>query len=819
MGTAPYSFGSWLRLRRKSLDLTQEELARLVNCSVGMIRLLESGERRPSRQIAELLADHLKVTADQRSEFLQFARSQGSNDAPAQGGRPEFRVAGTPRPANLPAMPGPLLGRDGEMSALRNRLLRDRTRLLTLVGPPGIGKTRLAVELARDLAGEFEGGAFFVSLAPISDPELVPTTIWQALALHGNLNPPTWATLKQALREAQLLLVLDNVEQVVAAAPWVGELLSECPDLYIIATSREPLRLRIERQFTVPPLVLPPTSVSGRAHEDAAAYASVALFLERAQAVDSGFQITGANAAAITAICASLDGIPLGIELAATWVATLPCDGIAFEIGRNLGFLTVTTPDLPERQRSLRAAFEHSWNLLTAEEKCALSALSVFRGGFTREAAEQVAGAPLKVLAALVAKSLLARNKAGRYDMHEFIRQYAAVHLAESGHEHGVRRRHVQACLALAEQAESFLMRQESAMQVWRKRLVEEVNNIRAALTFTSVDSPARGLRLAAALGRFWYLQALWDEGRAWLERMLELVTHPEPEDPGIRARALLALGAILKALCEFSAAESRMAESLAIFRALDDRWHTAWALFHLSTVSAAARSDLETAMACARESYDVFRSLEDAWGCGLALSQIGSVALEQGGFDQATTVLQEGLALLRATNDQGAVASGLNLLGTIARIQGDSVRAERYFKESLVFFQQLDNKEGLAWTHYKLGIVALGHCDADRAFEHYRTYLSLSRQLGYKLGVITALEGIARTLAMSGRFEQSARLIGAAAALRDALNLPLSPSDPTALDPHIAAAKAALTDSIWQAEWSIGRSVPLEQVVDEAEA
>ena len=339
------TFGAWMQQRRKLLDLTGEELAQRVGCSAGMIRMLEAGKRRPSKQIAALLADHLKIAPEQRAAFLGFARQSSADPkaqrpgaSPAESGAAHFKLSERPHPTNLSAMTTPLLGREWELATLRNRILRDDTRLLTLVGPPGIGKTHLSIELARSLIREFEDGAFFVSLASIADPELIAATTLHALGLSGNPNSPALMTLRHALREKHLLLVLDNFEQVVTAAQQVAELLTECVWVVkVIVTSREPLRLRAERQFAVPPLSLPPPSGKGAVQteynvESLNNYAAIALFVESAQAVDASFDLTDDNAAAVASICASLDGNPLGITLAAAWANTLSCNEIAREI-------------------------------------------------------------------------------------------------------------------------------------------------------------------------------------------------------------------------------------------------------------------------------------------------------------------------------------------------------------------------------------------------------------------------------------------------------------------------------------------------------
>ena len=428
------SFGAWLAKRRKTHDLTQEQLAQQIGCSLALIRKIEANERKPSIQIVDLLADAFEIAPEKRSEFRQFARNVAGATA-LQPDSPHGFARAKQHIGNLLAQPNALVGRELEVAALKNRLLRDDARLVTVVGPPGVGKTRLAVEAAQVVISAFPDGVFFVPLTPITEPALVATAIALVLGITSSAGLSAAGALKRALHDKHILLVLDNFEQVLPAAGFVAELLAECMWLKVIATSREPLHLRTERQFTLHPLALPEDPAGPFDLDKLSKYASVALFIERAQAAQAEFELTTSNAAAICTVCRTLEGVPLAIELAASWVHLLSCDEIAVEMERGLDFLSATMQDMPERHRSLRAAFEHSWLLLTERERQVLSRLTAFRGGFTRDAAERVANATLDVLASLVAKSLLRRNPDGRHDLHEFIRQYAAEKLSQDGAE------------------------------------------------------------------------------------------------------------------------------------------------------------------------------------------------------------------------------------------------------------------------------------------------------------------------------------------------------------------------------------------------
>jgi predicted ATPase/DNA-binding XRE family transcriptional regulator len=444
------SFGRWLRQRRRALDLTQDGLARQIGCAVVTIQKLEADERRPSRLLAERLADGLMVAAEERGALIMLARGEPyCAPTPAQAVEPPPRAPEQP-PTNLPTPLTRLIGRKQDIAAARNTLLRGKVRLLTLIGSPGIGKTRLSIEVAREVQAAFSDGVSFVALAPISDPSLVIATIAQTLRVRESAGESLLEMVKAALHSKRLLLLLDNFEHLLDATPLVLELLEACPGLKALVTSRAPLRVPGEQLYTVPPLLVP-TLAQLPTTGALARTPAVALFVERAQAVLPEFRLTEQNAPIVAAICVRLDGLPLAIELAAVWVRALACAEIAQEIDNNLGFLATSLSDVPTRQRSLHAVFDHSWRLLTEHEQRVLRRLSVFRGGLEYDAAEAVADATLLLLAALVDKSLLRRNETGRYELHELIRQYAEEQLHEFGETERVYDRHLEYCLALAE--------------------------------------------------------------------------------------------------------------------------------------------------------------------------------------------------------------------------------------------------------------------------------------------------------------------------------------------------------------------------------
>jgi predicted ATPase/DNA-binding XRE family transcriptional regulator len=445
------SFGRWLRERRKALDLTQFDLAVRVGCAEATIGRIEADERRPSRQIAELLAAALGIPPDDRPAFIQFARTGAATSEAAPPDPPA--VAPVRTVTGAAALPlTPLIGRDQAVAAVRAALGRPDVRLLTLTGPPGIGKTRLAVQVAAEVLDQFAGGVFFVALGTIGDPDLVPATIATALDLKDTGDTPVLVRLIEFLHDKQVLLVLDNFEQVVEAAPPLVEWLDGCPELKVLVTSRAALNVRGERQFAVPPLTLPDLRHASDL-DTLAGSAAVTLFVDRARAVQPSFALTGGNAGAIATICNRLDGLPLAIELAAARVKLLSPQAMSMRLERRLPLLTGGPPDLPVRQQTLRAAIAWSYDLLPPGEQVLFARLGIFVGGATLAAIEAVCNARgdlpvdgLDGVASLVDKSLLRQAPGGddnpRVNMLETIREFALERLAERGEEAALRQCH-----------------------------------------------------------------------------------------------------------------------------------------------------------------------------------------------------------------------------------------------------------------------------------------------------------------------------------------------------------------------------------------
>jgi predicted ATPase/DNA-binding SARP family transcriptional activator len=667
----------------------------------------------------------------------------------AEGLEQEFPPLDTldARPTNLPTQPTALIGRERELAQVRDRLASDEFAILTLTGPGGTGKTRLALQAAADSLGHFPSGTFFVALAPVSDPELVVPTIAQVLGLRVPRGRALMQVLADYLAERKLLLVLDNVEHLVAAAPAVAKLVAEAPGLKILATSREPLHVSGERVFPVPPLEVPEIGLGD--WDVIAANEAVGLFVERAQAIRPDFELTEANADAVATISRSLDGLPLAIELAAARVVLFPPAALLARLDERLTVLTGGARDRPQRHQTLRATLDWSYDLLSEPRRRLFARLAVFAGGWTLEAAEIVCNGDLEVLdglASLIDKSLVrleGSEEEPRFAMLETVREYALEKLRESGEERELRDRHLAWSLAFAERAEPELRGPEQ--KAWLDRLHAELDNFRAAFDWSQTQEETEAsLRLGSALLEFWIVRADWGEGREWVERALAL---PGEADPAVRTQALRAAAELADVLSDYAAATRHFEESLVMARALGDRRAIAEALMGLAHEAervgrgASARPLLE-------ESVTIFRELGDE--PSLARSLGGLAWLEQD-YRRARRIWNETLAIRRRLGNRESVGWAVLQVGFSAQCEGDYAAATAAYEECLSIGRELGYKRLIARSLTQLGEAALLQFDLGEARLLYDESLPLWRETGHRSGLVDSLRGLGNVARLEG--------------------------------------------------------------------
>jgi predicted ATPase len=674
-----------------------------------------------------------------------------------QLGEAEFAPLRSLSNTNLPVPPNPLVGRERELADLVELMRRGDSRLVTVTGPGGMGKTRLVLAAAAELVDVYPNGVFFVPLATVADSTLVTSTIAQTLGAAQQGGEPIEATLARKLEDRTLLLVLDNLEQVIDVAPRLAELLERAPELRILSTSREPLRIRGEREYALPPL----------SAEDA-----LALFLERAQAVRSDFVLDGDEPAA-REICERLDRLPLAVELAAARVKLLSPRAMLERLQQRLTFVASSRRDLPERHRTLRGAIEWSHDLLAADERTLFGCLAVFAGGWTLEAAETVCDADLDTLASLLDKSLVTRDdKDDRFSMLATIREYGLERLAAREDAEAVRRAHAEHFLGIARDAEATF---DGPGQVDALQLLErEHDNVRAALGWALDADGALAIQLAGALGAFWYKHTHVLEGAAWLERAIDV---DDGRDPAARARAAHSLGV------------------------LND----------LRRDGSAARRWLEEAVALYRETNDVSRLTR-------AMNSLGIVSRNSGDLARARELLAECLAMRRELGDRTLISVTTCDLGIVAFDEGDLDAAGALFEESLAIDRELGDKAGVAINTGNLGWLALERGQVDRAAELIQQALRGFIEVGDREGLAEALEQAAALEGRRGRRGDGARLAGAAAALREAVGVPwASVYDRRRIERELDAMRAELGEGAFRAAYEDGRGADVEQAAEEA--
>lgn len=733
-----------------------------------LMRLLGANRQRAAalahyETLCRTLDDELGVEPSEETQELYHALLKGELARPLPPVPPEREVPVPP--IELPAQPTPFIGRRRELEQIAGLLSNPACRLLTLTGPGGVGKTRLAVQAARGAASDFPDGVFFVPLMPLTSAEFLVSAIAAALklAFYGPLDPKV--QLLNHLREMQALLVLDGFEHLLAGVSVLAGILEQAPDVMLLVTSRERLNLHGEWVYEVEGMDFPAEGATAGLEQ----YEAVQLFLQSARRVRPDFALSEARKPPVARICQLMLGMPLGIELAATWLRALSTEQIVSELESGLEFLTSSLRDVPERHRSLWAAFDHSWKLLTEDEQAACRRLSVFRGGFERSAAEYVAGASLPILSALVDKSLVRRSSAGRYEVHELLRQYAHSKLVDAGEAEAINRKHLDWFLKLAEQTRIRLWGAADPARV--QRLEAELDNLRVALEWsTTAGEGEKGLQLAEALMWFWYVRADLFEGRYWLRRALEAGKDASLE---LRAVALSYSGNLAIAQRDHEQGMALNEEGLRACREVGNFYEAGWVLLNTG-FAALQQGDFEQAAKRYAESADMFTRVGYEPGVATLRIYRGILACHQGDYERARTFIEEGLPAIRRAGDRVAVARGLFGLGVAAFHQGALEQAEGFFKEGL----------------------------------------SLAREIGARLDMPPLLGGLAAVACSKNQHRQGCMLLGFSDRLRSTIGTPITVAERADYEACLSALRANLEDEVFAEAWAEGQNMTMEQAL-----
>ncbi|MGC1370737.1 MAG: protein kinase [Candidatus Sulfotelmatobacter sp.] len=730
------------------------------------------------------------------------------------------------RPTNLPVQQTGFVGREKEVAAAKELLLRQGVRLVTVTGPGGIGKTRLATQVASGLVEHFPGGTHFVPLSALSDPDLVASVIAQALGIREAGGQSPLEILKRNLQDslrAPVLLLLDNFEHLVQAAPTVAEILRAEPNLKILVTSRAPLHLYGEHEFPLLPLTLP-DSRSMPSVEVLSQCPAVALFVQRAAAARPDFELNRENASAVAEICARLDGLPLAIELAAARVKVLSPSSMLTRLARRLQLLTGGSRDLPQRQQTLRAAIDWGYDLLNPPEQKLFRRLSVFVGGCDLESVEAVCDTNgdlaldlLDGMASMVDKSLVQQVEQGksesRFVMLETLREYALEKLELSGEAALTKRAHAAYYLVLAE--ENSTESSEPEGTEWLERLGRENDNFRAGLEWlTETGNAEWGLRLGTALFRYWEVREHLAEGRDRLDRLLKLPAAGAT--PKLRMRALFATGVLAGEQGDYASAAALINESQDIAQALGDKTGVAVSLNALA-VFARDRGDVEASHILFEASLGLWRELGDQKAVARALSNLANVVKLRGEYGHARALYVECLSIFRGLGDRMGVAWSLNHQGDVAHDQGDSEAAQTLYEQGLAIFREVDDRWGIAGTLADLGSLAREKRDYSTARCMYRESINCFQELNHRRGIARLLEYFACLAASQLEGERALRLAGAAAALRHHIGAPLTPAEQAKLEMSLHIARQALTNKVGATAWLEGWALPAERAIAEA--
>lgn len=820
-----------LKQYRVAAGLTQEALAERARLSVRAISDLERGVRRsPHKDTIALLSAALALDDEERQRLVtaslrppRVVRTRGAGAQVRYSAAPDIPATVT---GDVVPPLTPILGREREEAAVLHLLAQPETRLLTLIGPPGVGKTRLALQVAVSARELFPDGITIVALAAILDPDLVLPSIARILGVDATGAQCLDDALIAHLRDRVALLVLDNFEQVAAAGARVANVLAVCRGLKVLVTSRGTLQVRGEHQFEVPPLAVPDEQATTAA-DNLTRYAAVALFVQRARDIKPTFALTPLSAPVVAAICRRLDGLPLAIELAAARIQLLPPATLLTRLETPLRMLSGGPRDLPQRQQTLRRAIDWSYELLDPREQRLWRHLSVFSGGWTLDDAESLCamneGAEsderdtLDSLGSLVSKSLVVSSVLSdgepRFLLLETLREYALEQLEICGEMEALRRRHALTYLRLAEEAGPFL--KGPHQDTWLARLSREHDNLRAALRWAEERGELEiGLRLAAALWWFWQVRGELTEGRGWLERLVARDAQAGFLAPApARAAALEGAGNLASRQSDYARAIAALEESLPLYRDLQDHQSVSNVLNTLGII-ASEQGDFDRALVLLAESLTLRREMNLTRGIGATLTNLGNVAYLRADFASAAQFYAESLTLLRHLGDTWAIATALNNLGSAFTELKRHNEALALLEESLALQRELGDRRSIAIALHNLGEAAYHHGDLPRAAELHRESVRLHAEVGYTVGIIEALEGLAEALCAHGAATEAAHMCGLSAALRTRAGIPRPPGAIAAFERAVMMLRTQLGDDGFAACWAVGEQMSIDEAL-----
>ena len=820
------SFGYWLRRKRKALDLTREELAKQVGYSAATIRKIEDEERHPSAQVVERLAEIFKIPPGERQDFLRFARGDLKFAPGENAAESPWHPTAKPHRSNIPATTTSLVAREQEISLVREYFSKDDIRLVTLVGPPGIGKTRLSVEVARASLHDFPDGVFFVPLALLDNPNSIASAIIQALGYIESSNNPPANQLKESLGNKQMLILLDNCEHLIEeVASLSSQLLSACPGLKILATSRESFRIPGEWLYHVPAFDIPVESDTINL-DNASAFPALMLFVERARAVRPDFRLTADNVQTIAAICAYLDGLPLVIELIAARIRLMSPQAL---LERLSGQFVLTADGMrapSERQKTLRNAIDWSYHLLSEQEQKLFVYLSVFSGGFTLADAEAVFERTVteksvtELVALLLDKSLIRRgaseSRQDRYQMLVTIQEYALKRLQELGEETEIRNWHLAYFGELARQARPHL--RSSDQLEWLDQLDTEYDNIRAALSWARASrSIVKGLQLGTDLETFWIYRAYLREGCLTLENLLANVVLVDHIQVFVRAHIVAGHLQNLLGNRALSHAHAQAAERLCLQLEPLNKADLADARNVLTYTDLDALNDPARTRQQHEENLKLFQEAGDQWNIAHTLYNIGEALRSTGDLTSARQAFEQSLAIFQRCGDNIRVVHQSSELAEIAFEEGKYAEARKRYEEVLSFYRQARFNLLMGVPLYMLGMIAIREGDYARAKTRFSECLLFNQQRGMIFLLSECLIALAGIASTGKRFGRAAQLLGASELQFGTGQFPLGKGEQAELNRLTTFLREELGDVEFEAFAATGRAMTMEQAIEYA--